>query len=73
MQVCDRIAGRQPLPWEAGSPGAEELVRQMGHLRRTVLSCLERDPALRPTACDVLGAWNGLLEQTTGTASGLLA
>jgi serine/threonine protein kinase len=71
-EVCDCLMGRKPLPWEEGSPGAAERVRQMGNLQRSVLSCLERDKKLRPTAREVLASWNYLLEHTTVTASRLL-
>jgi hypothetical protein len=54
-EVCDRSMGREPLPWEQASPGSADLVRRMGHLRRSVLSCFESEMVERPTEREVPG------------------
>jgi serine/threonine protein kinase len=64
--VFDCLMGRALLPWEAAAPGGTERAAQMGLLRRTVLACLARDPAARPSTRDVLASWISLLERTTG-------
>ena len=54
----EAIAGRVPLPWEGTSEGAQERLEKLRGMRRTVLRCLERDPAERPTAAALLSAWD---------------
>ena len=65
--VWDQLAGRAPLPWERAD--AREERAALKALRRSVLKCLERDPALRPTSRELLGSWNGLFESMTGTTT----
>eukprot|EP00892_Ulva_mutabilis_P000505 jgi/Ulvmu1/10455/UM063_0010.1 len=65
----DAIAGRTQLPWEALSDGAKERLGKMRGLKRTVLRCLERDPAKRPSAEALLKSWDHTFDdmQTRGT------
>ena len=65
----DAIAGRKPLPWEVLSEGAKERLGKMRGLKRTVLRCLERDPAKRPGAEALLKSWDHTFDdmQTRGT------
>jgi hypothetical protein len=46
--ICDQLAGRQPLPWEY--PASSEDLEKMKGLKRSVLCCLNRNPASRPTS-----------------------
>jgi serine/threonine protein kinase len=60
------IAGRTPLPWES-SPGHMRSVPELRMLQHTVLACLNRDAARRPTASALLAAWNSLFDSGTGS------
>ena len=64
-EVVDQLMGVKPLPWEG--PRREELVAKLQILKRTVLACLSRDAAKRPSAAALLGRWNSLFEEETGT------
>jgi serine/threonine protein kinase len=55
----DQIAGRAPLPWEDRALRPRN-VPELGHLSRSVLGCLSRDAASRPSAREVLRAWDRL-------------
>ena len=57
-----------PLPWEDAAT-RPELAAALKGLKRSVLACLARDPAARPTALELHGQWCGLFEQTTGATS----
>jgi serine/threonine protein kinase len=62
-----RVAlGQDPLPWEQGDEQAAQRLKRLGLLKRSVLSCLARDPALRPTSTELLTSWHGLLERHSG-------
>lgn len=64
-EARDQLAGRAPLPWEdTRKQGAIHSALKV--LKRSVLKCLERDPAKRPTSRELLGSWNGLFESLTG-------
>lgn len=52
------LAGRTPLPWEGDSTATLERLEKLRGLRRSVLKCLERDPAARPTADSLLRSWD---------------
>lgn len=58
------IAGRAPLPWETHD-FRKKNVPELRMLRRSVLSCLNRDPQRRPTSTALLQSWNGLFDQAT--------
>eukprot|EP00892_Ulva_mutabilis_P002693 jgi/Ulvmu1/12424/UM009_0074.1 len=58
----DAIAGRTHLPWEALSDGAKERLGKMPGLEPTVLRCLERDPAKRPSAEALLKSWDHMFD-----------
>lgn len=62
--IMDALAGRRELPWEGPQRG--ELLRELRGLRRSVLACLDRDAARRPSSAAVLGSWHGLFERHTG-------
>ena len=62
------LAGVHALPWEA--PLSNHLTAKLHGLRRSVLKCLSRAPAERPSSRELLGAWNGLFEAHTGTTRG---
>jgi serine/threonine protein kinase len=64
--VASVLAGEGQLPWEAPEEAARALPR-LRVLRRSVLKCLSREPAERPTSRDLRGAWNGMFESPTGT------
>ena len=69
----DKLLGRAPLPWEHTShdaaSGTTNLLPRLRALKRSVLACLHRDAAVRPSAREVLGRWNGLLDAETATAT----
>ena len=67
--VQDAIAGRTLLPWEGPSADTAERLKKLRGLRRTVLRCLDRDPAKRPTALSLLSSWDHTFDnmQTRGT------
>lgn len=63
-EIMDQLQGRGKLPWEG--PQRTTLLPKLRALKRSVLSCLARDPAQRPTSAALLGKWNSLLEAETG-------
>lgn len=58
------IAGRAPLPWETHD-FRKKNIPELRMLRRSVLSCLNRDPQRRPTSTTLLQSWNGLFDHAT--------
>jgi serine/threonine protein kinase len=52
-----KLAGRAALPWEAGAAGRDEKLAKLRRLRGTILACLDRDPAARPTAQGLVNTW----------------
>ena len=52
-----QICGREALPWER--PGGADALRTA---KQSVLQCLKRDAAARPTAAQVTATWRNLLE-----------
>eukprot|EP00892_Ulva_mutabilis_P002841 jgi/Ulvmu1/12558/UM090_0045.1 len=54
----EAIAGRAPLPWEEGSAEARQRLGKLRGMRRSVLRCLNRDPAQRPSAAALLQSWD---------------
>ena len=65
--IVDTLTGKQALPWEREAEHHDGQLPKLRVLRRSVLACLQRDPAARPTSRELLGAWNGLFESMTGT------
>ena len=65
-RIHARLLGTLPLAWEDEAVAGPLLAKLKG-LRRSVLQCLARDPAARPTTREVLGAWNGLFESVSGS------
>lgn len=63
-EVRDQIAGRAPLPWE-NPDFRRKTVPELRMLRRTVMSCLARDPLKRPTSTELLQSWNSLFDHAT--------
>eukprot|EP00892_Ulva_mutabilis_P005912 jgi/Ulvmu1/3693/UM017_0110.1 len=65
----EAIAGRAPLPWELVSPEAQQRLEKLRGMRRTVLRCLDRDPAKRPTAGALIASWDHAFDNmhTRGT------
>jgi serine/threonine protein kinase len=59
------LVGRKPLPWEDTAPDRAAALRPLRALRRSVLACLSRDPAARPSVRDVLRAWDHLYDTET--------
>lgn len=53
----DTLMGRAPLPWEDGAAGLDVQKADMHGLRRSVLQCLQLEPAQRPSAEALLKAW----------------
>ena len=65
----EAIAGRVPLPWEGRSGVVEMRLRKLRGMRRTVLQCLDRDPAQRPSSEALLQSWDHTFDNmfTRGT------
>jgi serine/threonine protein kinase len=53
-----KLAGRTALPWEAGAEGRDAKLTKLRRLKGTILACLDRDPAARPSARALLDTWN---------------
>jgi serine/threonine protein kinase len=63
--IQDRLSGRAPLPWE--DPETQEVsLKKLRMLKRSLVKCLSRDPAERPSASDLLLAWNKLFDNISG-------
>lgn len=63
--VEERLCGQKPLLWEGEGEHVQQMLRPLGALRGTVLSCLNRDPSQRPRAADVRRAWKRIISITT--------
>ena len=65
----EAIAGRVPLPWEGPNEATQQRLEKLRGLRRTVMRCLERDPARRPSSAALVSSWDHLFDniQTMGT------
>eukprot|EP00892_Ulva_mutabilis_P005913 jgi/Ulvmu1/3694/UM017_0111.1 len=65
----EAIAGRAALPWEGDSQETRERLDALRGMRRTVLRCLERDPAKRPSAAALVSSWDHTFDNmhTRGT------
>lgn len=65
--ALDAISGRSQLPWEQAEAGPQ--LEKLRGLKRTVLRCLERDPARRPSAQALLKSWDHTFDnmQSQGT------
>lgn len=50
------------LPWEDDAQ-AHKLVK-LRRLKGTILACLSRDPSMRPTAKDLVNAWERFFDVT---------
>ena len=64
----EAIAGRALLPWEGSSEATEQWLEKLRGLKRTVMRCLDRDPANRPTAAALVSSWDHTFDhmQTRG-------
>lgn len=64
MQVVAQLRGEQPLPWAEGrlSP---ELRARLGSFYGPILQLLERDPALRPSAAQLIDACMAIASSST--------
>ena len=58
----EAIAGRVPLPWEGTSEKTQLRLKKLRGLRRTVMQCLERDPASRPAAANLANSWDNTFD-----------
>jgi serine/threonine protein kinase len=59
-----QIIGRKALPWETPDL-RKKRVPELRMLRRSVLTCLSRDPIKRPTSAELLQSWNNLFDHAT--------
>ena len=55
----------QPPKLQFGDAGPERLAK-LRMLRRSLTSCLARDPAQRPTSTQLLASWNRLFDSVAG-------
>lgn len=63
--IQDRLSGRAPLPWEDPETKDSSL-RKLRMLKRSLVKCFSRDPVERPSASDLLIAWNKLFDNIAG-------
>ena len=65
----EAIAGRALLPWEGSSEATQLRLEKLRGLKRTVMRCLDRDPANRPTAAALVSSWDHTFDhmRTQGT------
>lgn len=52
------LCGRSQLPWEGDSGAVTLRLGKLRGMRRTVLKCLDRDPAQRPSSEALLRSWD---------------
>jgi serine/threonine protein kinase len=64
QDVVQRLLGEKPLLWEGDSPATRAKLRELRGLKRAILSCLDRNPANRPTADALLQSWNHMFDAT---------
>ena len=64
QEMNQRTAGQEALPWEDPSPAAQAKLNQLRGLKRAVLQCLSRNPAMRPSCQLVLQSWEHMFDQT---------
>lgn len=64
MQVMDKIAGVEALPWEDAAT-APILLRRFGHFKMAVMGLLQRDPEDRPSMEEFRKQCNRVLMHTT--------
>jgi serine/threonine protein kinase len=56
------LLSNAPLPWEEG--GAKHgAMKELRGLQMTVEKCLERNPRDRPTATELISAWNRMFDR----------
>jgi serine/threonine protein kinase len=55
------LSGSTPLPWETAQLRQRRLP-ELRFLRRSIMSCLQRDPLHRPTSQQLLQTWNNLFD-----------
>eukprot|EP00892_Ulva_mutabilis_P008918 jgi/Ulvmu1/6399/UM003_0027.1 len=67
--VLATLGGRAPLPWERGAARAAGRLRMLRGLQRTVLRCLDRDPARRPSAVALLQSWDHVFDDMRAPGS----
>jgi serine/threonine protein kinase len=67
-EAREQLMGKKPLPWENVDLQGT-LPPKLKVLKRSVMKCLERDPAKRPTSQELLGAWHGMFESMTGNTT----
>jgi len=61
-EIDDMHLGKRPLPWEAGG----EKHARMGELRgmqASVQQCLSHNPGDRPSAADLIAAWDRMFDR----------
>lgn len=66
--VCDQVTGRKLLPWEDPEL-ADDKLKKLRMLRRSLVKCLSRDPAERPSSGDLLASWNRLFDVNDRTVA----
>lgn len=66
QDVQAAFSAPESLPWQRRDT-RETHVPRLRILQRSVLACLQLDPAARPASRELLGAWNGMFESLTGT------
>lgn len=63
QDICDQITGRAQLPWESDATKRKRLL-QLKQLKPSVLACLSRNPADRPTVEELHASWIRTLNLT---------
>jgi hypothetical protein len=62
------VTGKMPLPWESPH-SAPDYRRQLKALHRSVMECLRREPAARPSAARLLRSWLHVFESASAPPS----
>jgi serine/threonine protein kinase len=62
-EICDQITGRTQLPWETEASKRKRLL-QLKQLKPSVIACLSRNPADRPTVAELHSSWIRTLNLT---------
>ena len=70
--IWAQLCGREALPWEDGASRQAEKLVQLRGLKRAILQCLQRLPAERPTAGQVLTQWRTLFDSRTAAGQPMI-
>lgn len=70
-ELLQRVVSDAPLPWEVASPGAQARLHELRGFKHSVIQCLDRDPARRPSVQQLVVSWNRKFDATRTSLSTL--